>query len=73
VENFNEFYRQDGRLNSSGRNKRVFSGKVDVSIEDPEVLNREWLHNPVTAKLNIMQIGEGRPRYTLMSMTDLIR
>ena len=51
----------------------LISGKVDASIEDPDVLNREWQHNPVTAKLNIMQIGEGRPRYTLMSMTDLIR
>ena len=51
----------------------LISGKVDASIEDPDVLNRDWLHKPVTATLNIMQIGEGRPRYTLMSMTDLIR
>ena len=51
----------------------LISGKVDSSIEDPDVLNRDWLHHPVTVTLNIMQIGEGRPRYTLMSMTDLIR
>lgn len=51
----------------------LISGKVDVSIEDPDVLNRDWLHKPVTAKLNVMQIGEGHPRYTLMSMNDLIQ
>lgn len=49
----------------------IIRGKVDASIDDADILNREWLHKPVTLKLNVMQVGQGRPRYTLMSMTDL--
>lgn len=51
--------------------KGLIKGKVDLSIEDPDVLNREWLHKPVTLKLNVLQVGQGRPRYTLMTMDDL--
>lgn len=49
----------------------VIRGKVNFAIEDPDVLNREWLHKPLTVKLNVMQVGQGRPRYTLMSLDDL--
>ena len=50
----------------------VIRGKVDAAIEDPDILNREWLHKPVSIKLNVMQVGQGRPRFTLMSLADLI-
>lgn len=49
----------------------LIKGKVDRGIDDPDVLNREWLHKPVTAKLNVMQVGQGRPRFTLMTLDDL--
>ena len=49
----------------------VIKGKVDPAIADPDVLNREWLHKPVTVKLNVMQLGQGRPRFTLMTLDDL--
>lgn len=49
----------------------VIRGKVDLAIADPDVLNREWLHKPVTVKLNVMQVGQGRPRFTLMTLDDL--
>jgi hypothetical protein len=49
----------------------VLRGKVDKAIDDPDVLNREWLHKPVTLKLNVIQVGQGRPRYTLMKLDDL--
>lgn len=49
----------------------LIKGKVDPEIEDPDVLNRQWLHKPLTAKFNVMQVGQGRPRYTLMSLDDL--
>ncbi len=49
----------------------VIKGKVDKGIVDPDVLNREWLHNPVTATLHVMQVGQGRPRFTLMTLDDL--
>ncbi len=46
-------------------------GKVDTAIENPDILNREWLHRPVDIKLNVMQVGQGRPRFTLMSLDDM--
>lgn len=51
--------------------KGLIKGKVDQAIDDPDVLNREWLHKPVTVKLNVMQVGQGRPRFTLMTLDDL--
>ena len=50
----------------------LIRGKVDAAITDPDILNREWLHKPVTIKLNVMQVGQGRPRFALMSLDDLI-
>ncbi|MBF0176777.1 MAG: hypothetical protein HQL63_08020 [Magnetococcales bacterium] len=49
----------------------LIRGKVDPAIEDPDILNRQWLHKPLTAKFNVMQVGQGRPRFTLMSLVDL--
>lgn len=49
----------------------LIKGKVDLAIDDPDVLNREWLHKPVTVKLNVMQVGQGRPRFTLKTLDDL--
>lgn len=49
----------------------LIKGKVDQAINDPDVLNREWLHKSVTVKLNVMQLGQGRPRFTLMTLDDL--
>lgn len=50
----------------------VIRGKVDLGIDEPDVLNRKWLHKPVTVKLNVMQVGQGRPRFILMSLDDLL-
>lgn len=49
----------------------LIRGKIDLAIDDPDVLNREWLHKPVTVKLNVIQVGQGRPRFTLMTLDDL--
>jgi hypothetical protein len=49
----------------------IIKGKIDLNIADPDVLNREWLHKPVTVKFNVMQVGQGRPRFTLMTLDDL--
>lgn len=51
--------------------KGLIKGKVDLAIDDPDVLNREWLHKPVSVKLNVMQVGQGRSRFTLMALDDL--
>lgn len=49
----------------------VLKGKVDAAIDDADVLNREWLHKPVTVRLDVFQVGQGRPRYALRSLTDI--
>jgi hypothetical protein len=52
--------------------EELIRGKVDSSISDPDVLNREWLHRPATITLSVMQVGQGRPKYTLKSLDDLV-
>ncbi|NTU70069.1 hypothetical protein HGB13_04640 [bacterium] len=49
----------------------IIRGKVGVLIEDPDVLNREWLHRIVRAQLHVVRFGVGRPRYSLLSLVDL--
>ncbi|WP_300294596.1 hypothetical protein [Nitrosomonas sp.] len=49
----------------------IIKGKVDKTVADPDILNREWLHKPVTVVLHVMQVGQGRPRFTLMKLDDL--
>lgn len=55
------------RLDQEG----LIRGKIDAAFADPDVLNREWLHKPVTVKLKVRHIGQGQPRYTLMSLDDV--
>lgn len=43
----------------------ILKGKVDIAVDDPDLLNREWLHKPVSLKLHVIQVGQGRPRFTL--------
>lgn len=49
----------------------IIRGRLAQDIEDPDVLNREWLHKPTDAKFNVIQVGQGRPRYMLLSLDDL--
>ncbi|MDR1632607.1 MAG: hypothetical protein LBR97_06985 [Dysgonamonadaceae bacterium] len=49
----------------------VIRGKIDRTIDKPEVINQKWLNNPVTAKFHVMKIGQGHPRYALMSLNDI--
>ena len=55
----------------TSEDRSVIRGKIDKSISDPYVLNREWLHKSLRAKFTIVQVGQGRPRYTLSSIDDL--
>jgi hypothetical protein len=48
----------------------LLKGKINKAIDDPDVLNREWLYKPATVKFSLMQVGQGQ-RYTLMSLNDL--
>lgn len=49
----------------------VVKGKIDPAIEDADILNREWLHRPVHVNFSVVQVGQGRPRFTLMSLNDI--
>lgn len=47
-------------------------GKMAPEIEDPDLINREWLKKPAKIKLGVIQVGQGRPRYTLKSWESLV-
>lgn len=49
----------------------VLRGKVGPDIENADVLNREFLHKLANVKLHVIQVGQGRPRYTLQSLNDI--
>lgn len=43
----------------------LIKGKVGAQIEDPDLINREWLKRSTTIMLDVVQVGQGRPRYAL--------
>jgi hypothetical protein len=45
-------------------------GKFDPSV-DPKAINLEWLNRPVSVKFNVVQVGQGRPRFTLLSLDHI--
>lgn len=49
----------------------VIRGKVGLEIPDPDVLNREKLHQLVNVRFDVIQVGQGRPRYTLRTLEDI--
>jgi hypothetical protein len=49
----------------------IIKGKVGHEIVDADVLNRDFLHKPVSILLHVIQVGQGRPRYTLQSLPTL--
>ena len=49
----------------------ILKGKVGSEIEDADTLNREYLHKPVLANLHVIQVGQGRPRFTLQQLSDI--
>lgn len=50
---------------------RIIRGKVGLGVEDPDVLNRGWLHKPVSVNLSVVQVGQSRPSYTLNDLEDI--
>lgn len=49
----------------------ILKGKINIAIEDPDLLNREWLHKLVNIKLHVIQVGQGRPRFTLPEISAI--
>lgn len=52
--------------------EEIITGKIGAEIKDPDVLNREYLHKPVSLNLRITQVGQGKPRYMLNDLTHII-
>jgi len=50
---------------------QVVRAKIGQEIDDPDVLNREYLHRPSRVTLQVTTVGQGRPRYILQSLPDL--
>ncbi len=46
----------------------ILKGKVGPEIADADVLNREYLHKFVSVEFHVIQVGQGRPRYTLAAL-----
>ncbi|MDR1484398.1 MAG: hypothetical protein LBT09_06205 [Planctomycetaceae bacterium] len=58
-------------FNKQSFQENVIRGKIDRAIVEPDILNREWLHRPVTTKFHVVKVGQGYPKYTLLSLDDI--
>lgn len=45
-------------------------GRFDASI-DPHAINRDWLDRSVTVTFDVVQVGQGRPRFTLQDLSQI--
>jgi hypothetical protein len=45
-------------------------GRFDASI-DPHAINKVWLDRPVSVKFDVLQVGQGRPRFTLLQLDHI--
>ena len=50
----------------------VIKGKLGLGIEQPSVINQNYLHVRAKVRLDVLQVGAGRPRYTLLSINDIM-
>jgi len=53
------------------KQENVIRGKVGLEIEDADVLNRNFLHKLISVHFHVIQVGQGRPRYTIQQLTDI--
>jgi hypothetical protein len=45
-------------------------GRFDASI-DSHAINRDWLDRPVSVRFDVLQVGQGRPRFTLLELDHI--
>lgn len=53
------------------KNDEIIKGKLDKRIVDTEVLNKKWLYKNIEVTFDVIQVGQGKPRYTLNSLDKL--
>jgi len=49
----------------------IVRGKLGPDVKDPHVINREYLSRIGKITLSVVQVGQGRPRYTLAKLDDI--
>lgn len=49
----------------------VYRGKLSGEIDNPELINDSYLGNLVSVKFDVVQVGQGRPRYTLTAFSNI--
>jgi hypothetical protein len=52
-------------------NKEIIKGKIGPDIKDPMVLVKEYLLKPATIKLKVTQVGQSKPKYMLLDITNI--
>ena len=52
--------------------KGILRGKIGPEIEDSHIINRDYLGKLVKVTLDVIQVGQGRPRYTLAKLEDIV-
>lgn len=50
---------------------RVIRGKFDLNINDPDIVNREWLHKSILIDFTITQVGDSQPRFTIKDLDSI--
>lgn len=50
---------------------RVIRGKFDLNINDPDIVNREWLHKSILIDLTVTQVGDSQPRFTIKNLDKI--
>ena len=50
---------------------KVIRGKFDINVLDPDVINREWLHESISIELNVITVGDSQPRFTINSLDKI--
>ena len=45
-------------------------GRFDASI-DAHAINKHWLDRPVSVQFDVLQVGQGRPRFTLLELAHV--
>ncbi|MBF0240397.1 MAG: hypothetical protein HQM12_22055 [SAR324 cluster bacterium] len=48
--------------------KMVLKGKIGPEISDANILNQNYLQKSVKVKLHVIRVGQGHPRYSLLSL-----
>jgi len=51
--------------------EEVIKGKIEPKKIETDELSSKFLNTPVRVKFRVVSVGEGKPKYTLMSLNDI--